>query len=264
MTTMNEAAHELALNSFERDGYIVVRGLADQPTCDAMRSAVAAALDPVRAPAEYEADVGYPGSPASRFDVGGQTPRRLLNAFSRDALFRAWGADARVTDHLRVLMNESAIQLSQCHHNCVMTKHPGFSSETLWHQDVRYWSFDQPSLVSVWLALGREGSNNGALRIIPGSHDIELDRGRLDRGLFLRTDLEQNRDLIDRAVVVELDPGDALFFHCRVFHAAGANESEHVKLSVVFTYHAADNRPIPGTRSDLYSSIPVLRSRDKA
>jgi phytanoyl-CoA hydroxylase len=254
---MNGAVHELALNSFERDGYLVVRGLADVSTREAMRGAVLAALDPVRAPVEYEADVGYPGSPANRFVAGGQTPRRLLNAFSRDALFRAWGADMRVTEHLCALMDEPEIHLSQCHHNCVMTKHPGFSSKTLWHQDVRYWSFDQPSLVSVWLALDKERSNNGALRIIPGSHNLDLDRGQLDRGLFLRTDLKQNRALIEQAVVVELDPGDVLFFHCRVFHAASANETEQVKLSVVFTYHGEENRPIPGTRSDLYSSIKV-------
>ena len=252
---MNEAAHDLALSSFERDGFLVVRGLADESTCEAMRVAVMAALNPLRAPAEYEADVGYPGSPASLLDTGGHTPRRLLHAFSRDALFRAWGSNERVKERLGGLMGETSLELSQCHHNCVMTKHPGFSSETHWHQDVRYWSFDKPSLVSVWLALDHERGDNGALRIIPGSHNIELDRGRLDHSLFLRTDLEQNRELIDRAVVVELDPGDVLFFHCRAFHAAGANTTQKVKLSVVFTYHAADNRPIPGTRSDLYPSI---------
>ena len=39
--------------------------------------------------------------------------------------------------------------------------------------------------------------------------------------------------------------------------AAGANRSDRVKLSAVSTYHSADNRPIPGTRSDQYPSIVV-------
>ena len=60
--------------------------------------------------------------------------------------------------------------MSQAHHNCVMTKNPGYSSETHWHQDIRYWSFQQPELVSVWTALGREHKGNGCLRVLPGSH----------------------------------------------------------------------------------------------
>ena len=109
----------------------------------------------------------------------------------------------------------------------------------------------------MWLALGPEREDNGALRVIPGSHRLQLDRGRFDRHLFLRPELAANRKLIDTATLVELEAGDALFFHCRLFHAAGKNRSEEVKLSAVFTYHAADNRPIPGTRSDRYPSVPV-------
>jgi len=48
---------------------------------------------------------------------------------------------------------------------------------------------------------------------------------------------------------VELDPGDVLFFHCRLFHAASSNRSARTKFSAVFTYHATDNHPLPGSRS---------------
>ena len=138
-----------------------------------------------------------------------------------------------------------------------MTKHPGYSSATLWHQDIRYWSFDRPELVSVWLALGEENAGNGALRIIPGSHRLDLDRGRFDRDLFLRTDQADNKALLRAARAVALSPGDALFFHCRALHAAGINRSAEVKLSCVFTYHRADNKPIPGTRSSRYPGLPL-------
>ena len=136
-----------------------------------------------------------------------------------------------------------------------MTKHPGYSSATLWHQDVRYWSFDRPDLVSLWLALGTETADNGALMVIPGSHRLDLDRGRLDRDLFLRPDLAENRALIEQAITLELTAGDVLLFSSRLFHAAGRNDTDAVKLSLVFTYHAADNHPIPGTRSAQYPSI---------
>ena len=254
---MINTMHELSPDTFQRDGYLVVRGLVDRPNVEEMRETVLCALDPLQGPAEFETDVGYPGSPASRGAAGGDTPRRLLNAYSRGPVFRRWVTAPELGSTLRSVMREDHIEMSQCHHNCVMTKHPGFSSSTAWHQDIRYWSFDAPELVSVWLALGPEREDNGALRVIPGSHRLQLDRGRFDRHLFLRPELDANRKLIDTATLVELEAGDALFFHCRLFHAAGKNDSEEVKLSAVFTYHAGDNRPIPGTRSDRYPSVPV-------
>ena len=241
---------------FDRDGYLVARSLADPNECRHMAAVARESLAPLAGPAEFEADIGYPGAPASRNEQGGDTPRRLLHAYTRDAGFRQWSTGSRIGRRLGELMG-APVLLSQCHHNCVMTKHPGYSSVTAWHQDVRYWSFDRPELISVWLALGREREHNGALKVIPGSHRLDLDRGRFDQKLFLRSDLAENQALIDSAEVVELEPGDVLFFHCRLFHAAGMNRSDEVKLSAVFTYHDANNRPIPGTRSAHYPSIAV-------
>jgi phytanoyl-CoA hydroxylase len=147
------------------------------------------------------------------------------------------------------------IMLSQTHHNCVMTKQPRFSSVTGWHQDIRYWSFQRPELISVWLALGREIPENGCLSFLPGTHAMELARDRLDEGMFLREDLLENQKLIAKRVMPALEPGDVVFFHCRTFHAAGSNRTDEVKLSLVFTYHAADNPPLPGTRS---ASLPPV------
>ena len=216
-----------------------------------------AALEPLEGPAEFEAEVGYAGAPRSREAPGGDTPRRLLNAYSRDPVFKHWARSDSIRRQLAALMGTPDIAMSQCHHNCVMTKYPGFSSATLWHQDIRYWSFDAPELVSFWLALGAETARNGALRVIPGSHRVELERGRLDAELFLRPELAENKALIREAVTVELEPGDALLFHSRLFHAAGKNLSDDVKLSAVFTYHDASNSPIPGTRSSQFPGIAL-------
>jgi phytanoyl-CoA hydroxylase len=258
---MSPAAIET--RAFARDGYLVVRGLCPEATRQHLLSIAAEHLDPVLGPVEYEADVGYPGSPESRQAEGGNTPRRLLNAYTRDKAYRGWSTGREVGDQLRAIFaagfGHEDVLLSQCHHNCLMTKHPGYSSATLWHQDIRYWSFDRPELVSVWLALGSEDEKNGALKVIPGSHLLELDRGRLDSALFLRTELEENQTLLASAQSVPLEPGDVLFFHCRLFHAAGMNLTDQVKQSLVFTYHAADNRPIPETRSALLPSIPLQR-----
>lgn len=243
------------IKQFHSAGYIVLPGVLTAPECAQLRQVIQNDLEPLVGPAEFEADMGYPGAPANRDVSGGDTPRRLLHAYARNDSLKSLAQHPVLGAWLKVLLDCANPMLSQCHHNCVMTKHPGFSSATLWHQDIRYWSFDRPELISAWFALGTEDASRGALQVIPASHQENIDRGRLDSALFLRPELAVNRPLIECAQVVNLNAGDLLLFHCRLFHAAGQNQSSQVKLSPVFTYHAEDNLPIPGTRSERLPSI---------
>ncbi len=246
-----------AVAAFERDGYYVARSLFSTEEVRDLVELIDRSLSPALAPVEFEADVHYPGAPTSKTAPGGSTPRRLLHAYGRDALFQKVGRHDQVVAMLKALMGTDAIRLSQNHHNCVMTKYPGFSSTTSWHQDIRYWRFDRRELVSTWLALGPENAHNGGLLVIPGSHTLDFELGQFDASLFLRTDLPANEDLLATAVPVELKAGDMLFFHSRTLHAAGQNDSSVIKRSLVYTYRADDNQPIPETRSAVYEDIPV-------
>ncbi|MBD3648361.1 MAG: phytanoyl-CoA dioxygenase family protein [Pseudomonadales bacterium] len=242
---------------FQRDGYVVQRALADDGMCESMLRIAREHLADTLAPVEYEADVKYPGAPADRDAEGGSTVRRLLDACARHPLYREWATSIPVRSTLSQLFGTGEVTLSQCHHNCIMTKQPGFSSATLWHQDNRYWSFDEENLISVWVALGTENRDNGCLRVIPGSHAMNIEPGRFDARQFLRPDLPENKELIARSALVELNKGDVLFFHSRLFHAAGRNLTDETKFSVVFTYHEASNHPIEATRSARYPGIPL-------
>jgi phytanoyl-CoA hydroxylase len=244
------------LSAFRRDGFVIVRGLADAAACTRIvhvaRDHVAREIPPI----EYEAQLHYPGAPVSMDAPGGHTARRLLQACARDAAFREWATSGPLAQRLRQLLAAEPA-LSQAHHNCVMTKQPRYSSLTGWHQDIRYWSFERAELVSVWLALGREVPENGSLWFLPGSHVMDFARERLDEAAFLREDLPGNRALIATRVSASLEAGDVVFFHCRTFHAAGANRTDQTKFSLVFTYHAVDNRPLPGSRSASLPSVAV-------
>lgn len=244
------------LTHFADMGFIVLGGLVTPARLQRLRTAVSAQLAAGAEPAEYEADLQYPGAPRSRAAAGGATTRRLLQAYQRDTQLRDWATSPEVTAPLRQLLGPR-IALSQVHHNCIMTKHPHFSSSTGWHQDIRYWAFQKPELVSVWLALQAEFADNGCLAFLPGTHDLALPPDRLDDSLFLREDHPQNRALIASRVTPTLAPGDVVLFHCRTFHAAGSNRTDEVKLSVVFTYHSADNAAVPGTRSASLPSIEL-------
>ena len=138
-----------------------------------------------------------------------------------------------------------------------MTKQPGFSSATHWHQDIRYWSYARPELISVWLALGNETADNGCLMLLPGTHTQEFDPTRLDAALFLRPELPENKALIGTRVFANLSAGDVLFFHARTFHAAGRNIARETKFSVVYTYRPDDNPPRTSSRSSVDKEITL-------
>jgi phytanoyl-CoA hydroxylase len=249
MNHADPVAPKRAVAAFARDGYMIERGLCAPADVAAMRAAADEALRQRAGPIEYEADVAYPGAPAGRAAPGGDTPRRLLDALSRAAVFENWACSPALTGRVRALLGTADIRVVRAHHNCVMTKQPRHSSATGWHQDIRYWSFRRPDLVNAWTALDREGPENGGMRLIPGSHRAVFDTGSFDADRFFRDDHPANRAWIERAVQVDLAPGDVLFFHAALLHAAGRNRTAQRKRAVVFSYRAADNPPLPDTRS---------------
>lgn len=256
-TSLQPALTPAQLKVFASDGFLVMRQLASAERLNAMRSVALEHAEEHVAPIEYEADVAYPGAPASRAAAGGDTPRRLLQAFDRDAVFADWAADDRLTAIVAQLLDSNAVYLSRNHHNCVMTKTPRYSTATAWHKDLRYWAFETPRLVNAWLALGDETPANGCMRLLPGTHTTEFEPDRMDADQFLREDRMDNADLIASAVNAELAPGDVLFFDAATLHAAGANTTDQRKLSVVTTYYGAGNAPLAGTRSARLDPVRV-------
>ncbi|MGO4306980.1 MULTISPECIES: phytanoyl-CoA dioxygenase family protein [unclassified Cupriavidus] len=241
---------------FHAGGYVILRNFASEAICAALESVTRQHLAAAVPPVEFEADLGYPGAPATRDAVGGGTVRRLRQAYGRDEVFRRWASDPRVVSTVEALLGEPA-RLTLAHHNCVMTKHPHYGSQTGWHRDTRYWSFVSPELVTVWLALGDEDERNGVLRVIPGSHKAKLDPAQLDPAEFLVEAHPASQSLLKGTMSLALHRGDVLMFDSRLFHAAGRNDSEAVKLSVAFAYFGASNRPIAGTRSAEFGSVEL-------
>jgi len=217
------------------------------------RAQLAARAEPI----EFEADLQYPGAPSSRTSAGGETVRRLLDAYGREPVFAQWGTAPDVRDWMEAYFGERTL-LSRAHHNCVMTKHPRYGSLTGWHRDIRYWSFEREDLVSVWLALGEEVVDNGALWLVPGSHKMSFDAARFDAAKFFRADLADNAAMIRTAESPRLAPGDAVFFHCNTLHSAGKNLRDSVKFSLVYSYHGRSNAPLAGTRSASKPEIDLV------
>lgn len=251
-----ESALARELHALREYGYVVVPQFVPPGDLVHLNDVARRQLELRAEPVEYEADLQYPGAPPSRTAAGGETVRRLQGAYARDPAFAAVAGSPRARAWVRAYFGEQ-VMMSRAHHNCLMTKHPRYGSLTGWHRDVRYWSFQREDLISMWVALGTEEVANGALWFVPGSHNLILDAQQFDAMKFFRADEPGNAQIIATAVSPPLAPGDAVFFHAKTLHSAGKNETSEVKLSLVYTYHAAGNAPLAGSRSASQAAVLV-------
>lgn len=242
---------------FIRNGYLVLPKLASKQDLLDIRSIVDRQLLERIKPYELEAEIQYPGAPASQSAKGGETIRRLLNAYGRDALFESWAKHPKIVGAVAQLLTIEQVFLNPNHHNCVMTKQPRYSSQTNWHRDTRYWSFNNKYLVNAWLALGEEKAENGGMLVLPGSHRWDVDSDALDKAQFLIEDHPSNQARLSLAEQIDLEAGDCLLFSAHCFHAAGENKTSDKKYSLVFTYHGGDTFSLPNTKSSRIEPIKI-------
>ncbi|MGB1311318.1 MAG: phytanoyl-CoA dioxygenase family protein [Leucothrix sp.] len=248
---------EQQIEHFVRFGFVILRSAASPAELEHLQQVTEAALASRTEPFELEADVQYAGAPLSRDATGGQTIRRLLQAYDRHDAYTQWATKPLITEAVTSLLGADALFISPNHHNCIMTKQPAFSSKTSWHRDTRYWHFSNKYLINSWLALGNEKAENGGMLILPGSHRWDVDTNALDEAQFLIEDHPSNTARLTLAKQVDLNAGDCLLFSAHCFHAAGANATDKRKFSLVFTYHGDATQSLPNTRSATLPSIKV-------
>jgi phytanoyl-CoA hydroxylase len=177
------------------------------------------------------------------------TLRRLRRVYDREEVFKEWMKNEEIRDMAKDIFKDE-VNLLMAHHNSIMTKTAKTSSETSWHQDIRYWNFEDDSLLSVWLALDDEYLDNGLLEFIPASHIMKFKPEQFDAMSNFREDIEENKRVIAQRVHEKLHKGDVVLFHAKTLHHANLNKTVNPKISFVYTLKARHNKAIKDTRSD--------------
>lgn len=134
-----------------------------------------------------------------------------------------------------------------CHfHSKLMQKEPKVGGAWEWHQDYGYWYKNQflypDQLTSIMVALTEANKENGCLQVIRGSHKL----GRVNHG-FAGEQVGADMVMVNHALAtlehlyVELEPGDALFFHPNLLHRSEANLSDRPRWSLISCYNSLSN-----------------------
>lgn len=205
---------QLDLEAFAQDGFLVVRGLLGAE--------------------EVERLIGhFMGLRESGFDTGEAIDHRLLDVdplrtwprlmhpHRRDEVSKRLLLDGRIHAVLRTLYGEEPLAAQ----SMMYYKPPGSRGHAL-HQDQFYLRVSPGTCMACWIALDPADPENGGMRVVPGLADLPL--------LCVQpADESQSWSQVvvplpedARAVELELNPGDALFFSGWTPHGSLPNVSK--------------------------------------
>ncbi|HEX8236084.1 MAG TPA: phytanoyl-CoA dioxygenase family protein [Abditibacteriaceae bacterium] len=198
---------------YERDGFFIVPQLFDAEECKTWKRE---ALRVLRESA----------GPKSTVYVG---------AAAASPIFYALAGDSRLVAVLRALMPHGVAFLS----DKIVFKSGTKMFATPWHFDAAYWPHTRPKL-SVWIALDEVREANGALKVLPGSHQRSWQSTGGDAAATndeFTTVVTPDWQAGDEKVC-PLPQGGVIIFADRLLHASCPNTDGGDRYSLISTYHA--------------------------
>jgi ectoine hydroxylase len=227
---------------YRSDGFIIVKNLFDKKEIKLLNKTAHAdkALDDHA----YGRDDGE----------GGRTRLSLWN-HPGDNIYGTFARCSRIVESAEQLLAGEVYH----YHSKMILKDAKVGGAWAWHQDYGYWYQNGvlfPDLVSVMIAVDPATKNNGCLQVLKGSHKL----GRVDHVLTgdqAGADMERVEEMKKRLdlVYVELDPGDAVFFHANILHRSDQNKSNHSRWTLICCYNAARNDPYKDSHHPRFTKL---------
>ncbi|MEO5723728.1 MAG: phytanoyl-CoA dioxygenase family protein [Ilumatobacteraceae bacterium] len=239
------------LGQYAADGYCLIKGFFDMPEVTSFR-------DRARLDLQSEIELG------EMMEKGDKEGRRTLLKLWNEAgddLYGYVARDQRLVDTSVDIIGRATYLYS---HKMTM-KEPFKGGAWEWHQDFGYWYQNKclaPEMLSIWIALDPSLKENGCLQVLSGSHHLgRIDHLRVnDQTVVDEEYLEAALKRFDR-VYVEMDPGDALVFHCNLLHRSDANTSAMQRWGYIASYNAVGNEPFRDVREyGRYHELVPLRA----
>jgi len=228
--------------AYQEDGYILVRGMLDAQEIEMLGRA--AREDRVLDQHSY-----------GRADGEGGTVRLSLWNHPTDTIYGMVARSESIVNSAEKLLEGEVYH----YHSKMIMKDAKVDGAWAWHQDYGYWYQNAvlfPLLTSAYIAIDRATKENGCLQVIRKSHQL----GRIDHVLTgdqAGADNERVQEVLKKLdlVYVEMEPGDALFFHANLLHRSDQNHSDNPRWSMICCYNAASNNPYKESHHPCYTPL---------
>lgn len=154
----------------------------------------------------------------------------------------------------------AALLQSKCirlYEDLLIYKSSGAEQPTPWHQDEPQWPVSGRQMVSGWFCLDPVTTHTGALRFALGTHrgpmyrptvpperaaDLEADAHHFEGGPLPNFAADPARFVVSS---FDAHPGDVIFFHPRVLHAALGSDLTHPRRTFSVRFLGDDVRWLP-------------------
>jgi ectoine hydroxylase-related dioxygenase (phytanoyl-CoA dioxygenase family) len=227
--------------AYERDGHVVRRRLVDPDVAADLRRAVANVIaagagrltDAVIRGAHYHVQTAN-GRRGGSAVVPGVFRKVVFPSRAEPRLAR-WLRDGRLLGAVRAL----GLENPRCVVDQINPKAPLVGTGFPWHQDAAFLPPTTQRLiaehggVNVALALDASTEESGALAVLPGTHRLGPVDFPYDTGDGAETDAFGDTA---RRILVEQEPGDALFFHPLLAHGSGPNASDRERIMLTWWF----------------------------
>lgn len=110
-------------------------------------------------------------------------------------------------------------------------KDPG-AKRIPWHQDFNYWPLEPPVIVSAWIAIDPATVENSCLQVLPGSHRKVIPHIKAGADMFFNEMGDDRYYDPDRAVNLEMAPGEFILFNERTLHHSHPNQSDKRRIGL--------------------------------
>jgi ectoine hydroxylase len=237
------------VRQFQEDGYFIARGLYDAEEMSLLSRAA-------------REDKALDEHAVEREDGEGGVARLTLWNHPGDDIYGMFSRGHRLVDTMEQLLRGEVYH----YHSKMNMKEPRVGGAWAWHQDYGYWYQNGclfPDMASVMIAVDPASRENGCLQVIRGSHHM----GRIDHVLTgdqAGADMERVNVALERLelVYVEMDAGDAVFFHGNTLHRSDQNRSDKPRWVLICCYNTARNDPYKEHHHPNYT--PLERVSDAA
>ena len=121
----------------------------------------------------------------------------------------------------------------------LFAKPAGNGRATPWHQDGEYWPIRPVATCTVWIAVDDSNTENGCLKVIPGSHKASRllqHRTNPNPNLTLNQELLSSDFSESKAVNLVLEAGQVSLHDVRMVHGSEPNRSPHPRRGMTLRY----------------------------
>ncbi|MDA0747926.1 MAG: phytanoyl-CoA dioxygenase family protein [bacterium] len=125
-----------------------------------------------------------------------------------------------------------------------ISKPPSDGQAVLWHQDGSYWPLEPMEVVTLWLAVDDATPENGCMRVIPGTHRMDLQKmnRRADTPNVLNSEIDPALVDEEKAVDLVLKAGDVSVHHPNLVHGSNPNTSSRRRCGLTIRYIPTSTR----------------------